>query len=112
MTVFATESYVEDEFDDVALLRTLEKIKSKLRVYFICKMPVSPYDNLLESFDETRRTNFLKALDRFIADGNAAFKEPNQLSSSKQWKKLLSEKDSPLGKMKMLMDKFQSLGKS
>ncbi|MBX7042368.1 MAG: hypothetical protein K1X85_05650 [Ignavibacteria bacterium] len=108
MTVLASESYIEHEFDDVALLRTLERIKSRLRVNFICTMPVTPYDDLLHKFDHTRRTNFLNALDNLIADGNVAMKEANQLNSSKLWKKHLGERF-PLGEDENVDEKISKL---
>ena len=90
MSVLAEKSIKYNDRDDIALRDTLKEIKNVLSFNWSCIMPVVPFDNLFEDYDETRKNNFLNSLDDFINDANTAIdNEKNQLSASKLWKKHL-----------------------
>lgn len=92
MTVLASNYYVKNERDDIALKTILDSMKMNLNIIFSCTMPVTPYDDLFGKYDETRKKNFLSALDNFVSDATAAVNEPNQKKSSKLWKKHLGDR--------------------
>lgn len=90
MSVLAVDYISYNERDDVALKETLESIKESLNEVeggtFECIVPTTPNDNLFEGYDDTRKQNFLNALDSFIEDATKAIDESNQLKASKLWK--------------------------
>ena len=60
--------------------------------------PTTPYDNLFENYDETRKSNFLNNLSQFVTDAKYAVdSEANQLKASKLWQKHLGNKYFPDG---------------
>lgn len=92
MTILAMDNYVSNERDDVSLKFTLTAIKRALRV-FKCTVPATPYDDIFENYDETRKNNFLSNLDDFIADANKAVDdEKNIKAASLLWRKHLGDR--------------------
>lgn len=97
MTILAANNIQPNDRDDVALKNTLIKIQETLDADFECIVPATPCDDLFESFDDTRKNNFLSNLDDFIEDAKKAVdKEPNQLKASRLWRKHLGS-NFPLG---------------
>lgn len=100
MTILGTNAkrkIVYNKRDDITLRDTLKEIKKALDIEFTCKVPVTPKDDLFADYDDTRKDNFLNALQSFIDDADEAIKEPNQLKASKLWRKHLGDRF-PLGK--------------
>lgn len=92
MTILASNAknkIVANERDDIYLRDILKEIKKTLDTKFECKVPVVPFDNLFEDYDETRENNFRTALKDFIVDADEAIKEPNELKASRLWRKHL-----------------------
>ena len=90
MTILAAnakERIAYNKRDDITLRDTLKEIKKALEIRFECIVPVVPSDDLFADYDESRKNNFLEALDRFVKDAEAALREPNELKASKLWKK-------------------------
>lgn len=97
MSILAAENIQFKERDDVALKDTLIEIRETLKDNFECIVPGTPYDDLFENYDETRKNNFLSNLDDFINDSKKAVEnESNQLNASKLWRKHFGDKF-PLG---------------
>jgi Second Messenger Oligonucleotide or Dinucleotide Synthetase domain len=96
MTILATNAknkitYNKDR-DDISLRDTLKEIKKALNNKFECKVPVTPKDDLFSDYDESRKNNFLNALDLFIEDADKALSEKNALKASKLWQKHLGNR--------------------
>ncbi|WP_435416046.1 CBASS cGAMP synthase [Polaribacter aestuariivivens] len=92
MTILATENIQINDRDDVALKDTLVKIEEKLNDNFECIVPATPGDDLFESYEDSRKNNFLNNLSDFIKDAKSALdNEPNQLKASKLWRKHLGQ---------------------
>jgi hypothetical protein len=90
MTILAANNIQSNDRDDLALKNTLVKIQETLDNNFECVVPAIPGDDLFESYDSIRKNNFLSNLDDFIKDANQVLdNEPNQLKSSKIWRKHL-----------------------
>lgn len=97
MSILAANNMQFNDRDDIALKDILIKIKETLEDSFECIVPGTPYDDLFRDYDDTRKNNFLSNLDNFIDDAKIAVdNEPNQLKSSKLWRKHLGDKF-PLG---------------
>jgi hypothetical protein len=96
----AKEKLVIGDRDDINLADTLKEIKKALNNKFECRVPVEPKDDLFEDYDETRKNNFLAALNDFITDADAALRADNQLAASKLWRKHLGDRF-PLGEDKI-----------
>lgn len=92
MTILAMNAkakIVLNDRDDILLTDILREIKKTLAQKFECIVPVTPKDDLFADYDSTRKNNFLTNLDSFLADAEAALKEPNQLKASRLWQKHL-----------------------
>lgn len=92
MTILAMNAkgkIVLNDRDDILLTDILREIKKTLAQKFECIVPVTPKDDLFADYDTTRKNNFLNNLDSFLADAEAALKEPNQLKASRLWQKHL-----------------------
>lgn len=97
MTILAANNIQPNDRDDITLKNTLIKIQETLDSDFECIVPATPGDDLFESFDDTRKNNFLSNLDDFIEDAKEAVdNEPNQLKASRLWRKHLGS-NFPLG---------------
>ena len=95
MTILAAnakDNFFYNDRDDITLKDTLKEIKKALDFRFECVVPVVPEDDLFADYDDTRKKNFLTALNEFIEDAEEALKEPNQLKASKLWKKHLGDR--------------------
>lgn len=92
-TVLAEKNFVENERDDISLYETLKAIRRDLILSFKCIMPTTPYDDLFEDYDKTRKDKFFNRIDEFIEDARLAiYEEEGQLKASKKWKKHLGER--------------------
>ena len=92
MTILAMNAkakIVLNDRDDILLTDILREIKKTLAQKIECIVPVTPKDDLFADYDSTRKNNFLTNLDSFLADAEAALKEPNQLKASRLWQKHL-----------------------
>lgn len=96
LTVLCVKHRVLDDRDDKSLYYTLKAIRDELKWSFRCTMPVTPNDDLLASFTDKQREDFLKELDSFVDDAKLAVDETNQLKASKLWRKHLGSRF-PLG---------------
>jgi hypothetical protein len=95
MTILSSNALgkiVLNERDDISLRDILSEIKKTLDINFECLVPVTPKDNLFSDYTQTRKDNFLNALNSFLDDANKAIKEENQLNASKLWKNHLGDK--------------------
>lgn len=78
--------------DDITLRDNLKEIKRVLDEKFECIVPVVPGDDLFSDYDKTRKDNFMKSLQNFIDDADAAITEKNELKASKLWQKHLGNR--------------------
>lgn len=92
LAVNAKANIVLNDRDDITLRDILKEIKSSLANSFKCVVPAVPYDDLFASYDESRKKNFLAALDEFIEDADKALKEENELAASKLWRRHLGKR--------------------
>ncbi len=88
----AKEKIVLNDRDDITLKDILKEIKKALDVKFECIVPAEPFDDLFASYDESRKDNFMTALNDFINDAEKALREENQLAASKLWRKHLGDR--------------------
>jgi hypothetical protein len=95
MTILATNAkskIVLNERDDITLKDILKEIKKAVASKFECIVPSVPNDDLFADYDDTRKSNFLNALDDFIVDADEALREDNQVTASKLWRKHLGNR--------------------
>lgn len=90
LTILAAENQVKNDRDDVALLETLKAIRNKLNTIFVCRVPATPRDNILEDFSD-RKAQIIAEFDRIISYGEKAIAEKNMLKASKQWRHALGD---------------------
>ena len=91
LTILAAENQVKNERDDIALLETLKAIWNKLNALFVCRVPATPRDNVLEDFSD-RKAQIMAEFDRIIDYGEKAIDEKNMLKASKQWRHALGDR--------------------
>ena len=91
MTILAGENYVEDERDDVSLLKTLQKINKYLNENgFKCFRPTNPCDeDLFENYTTKQKKYFEQALESFIDSGEQAISHSNLKNACMKWQKHL-----------------------
>jgi hypothetical protein len=82
--------------DDKCLVNMLKAIQSSVYYSVSCLSPVEPYDDFTEKLTYDQKQYFKTELDKFIVDAEKALDEPNQLKSSKIWRKYLGDRF-PLG---------------
>lgn len=102
MTILASNAKAKiilNDRQDITLTDILKEIRKALQISFECVVPAVPNDDLFDGYSEARRKNFLDNLDEFIEDAEKALKEPNELKSSKLWRKHLGDRF-PLGEDK------------
>ncbi|MET0461956.1 MAG: cyclic GMP-AMP synthase DncV-like nucleotidyltransferase [Chitinophagaceae bacterium] len=95
MTILACDAktkIVYNDRDDITLKDTLKEIRKALKEDFKCIVPVVPGDDLFANYSETRRKNFLNALDKFIDDADNALREGNELKASHLWQTHLGDR--------------------
>lgn len=92
LAVNAKEKITLNDRDDILLRDILKEIKKALDAKFECVVPAVPNDDLFADYDDSRKTNFLNALNDFIADADSALKEENKLKSSNLWRKHLGDR--------------------
>ena len=103
MTVLAMNFLQKNSRDDVSLKYTLIAIENELKKpnRFRCDMPTTPNDNLFESYDDARKTNFMNNLSSFISDAKKAVdEEKNHLEASHLWQKHFGDTYFPEGEDK------------
>jgi hypothetical protein len=92
MTVLTMNYFQSNSRDDVALKFLLIEIERELKRTFKCVMPTTPKDDLFENYSETKKSNFLDNLSKFVEDAKKAIDEKNKLKASKLWKKHLGDR--------------------
>ena len=75
--------------DDKSLYETLLGVQSDLINKWECKMPSTPFDDLLAKYDYSFQKTFMAALDNLITDAKQALNEDCKHEASKLWKKHL-----------------------
>jgi len=97
LTILAVNNYCSDDRDDIAFRDTIKKIKDALDIKFECLRPTTPKnEDVFADFSETRKTNFLNALDSFIKDCDKAIDEKNFKNASEALRKHFGDRF-PLG---------------
>ena len=79
-TILATNNYVDADNLDEAFRKTVTAINDELNQTngFKCLRPTTPEDeNTFEDYSETRKTNFLNALQNLVNDCDSANEEKN-----------------------------------
>jgi len=78
LTILAVNNYCEYDNDDESFRETTQKIHSELNRSggFKCLRPTTPVgEDVFQDYSETRRTNFLNALDTLLNDMERADEE-------------------------------------
>ncbi|MDJ0619077.1 MAG: CBASS cGAMP synthase [Calothrix sp. MO_192.B10] len=88
-SILAANNIVFHKRDDVALYKTLLKIKSSLEMSFVCYRPTTPaYENLLEDYSKTNKDYFLGQLNSFIKSAEEALHEQTrQADACQAWQR-------------------------
>lgn len=89
LTILATQNWVGDDRDDVALLKTLSGIRKSLLMSFQCYRPTTPREDLLADYSKSRKEYFLDRLDSIVQSGEQAWEEANQKDACPKWRRHL-----------------------
>jgi hypothetical protein len=128
-TILAVNNYVSNSRDDKAFLETLESIQNAIDdtrsiwASYVCKRPtVDTSENLLDKYSsETRKKNFLDALDALITSGKHAIELKSKKDACAKWQKHLGDRfpcstieedDKELAKTFMVTDQIRYDNKS
>lgn len=99
-TILAVKHFTPMERDDEALLKTLEKIQEAIddvkfwSASYSCYRPtVNTTENLMDKYaSETRKKNFLAALDNFITSGKQALEIKGKKDACAKWQRHLGSR--------------------
>jgi len=99
-TILASNNFVKDERDDIALLETLKAIQKEIDdtrftfAYYECYRPtVDENENLLDKYSaKTTKENFLNALNSFIKSGDQAIELDSKKDACAKWQKHLGDR--------------------
>lgn len=111
LSILVEENYVSNDNDDDAFKKTVEKIKETLDAKFECIRPTTPIENVFIEFSETRKNNFLTALQSLIDDCNRADNEKNFKKASEIMQKQFGDRF-PKGRDESEEAKSNRLGSS
>jgi cyclic GMP-AMP synthase DncV-like protein len=92
LTILASDHFHVDARDDISLVRTAEKIYAHLLVGNHITKPVTPYENLDESWTENDRKAWLKKMKNLVDRGNDALAEKKKSTASGIWRQLLGDR--------------------
>lgn len=100
LTILAVNNFKPDDNYDIAFLETVKKTQNTLNNRFECLRPTAPKgENIFEDFSETRKYDFLNALDVLIIDLEKAKEEKNYKKATEYVKKHFGDRF-PTGKDK------------
>jgi len=100
LTILAVNSFKPDTNDDKAFLETIEGINDTLNYHFQCLRPTTPKnEDIFIDFSETRKKDFLNALDNLLKDCKKAKSEKNIKKATEYLIKHFGDRF-PLGKDK------------
>ena len=99
-TILAVEHFTSMDRDDEALLKTLENIQEAIDdvkfwpASYSCYRPtVDTTENLMDKYaSETRKKNFLEALDNFIISGKQALELKSKKDACAKWQRHLGSR--------------------
>lgn len=88
-TILATENIQHDDRDDIALYKTLDKIKSHLDFSFTCCRPTTPKgENLLREYNPLEQFNLMSQLTRIIKSAKVALdSRTSRKDACKEWQR-------------------------
>lgn len=89
LTILASNNFVANERDDIAMKDVLTKMNRNLKTNFSCTRPTTPVgEELLGlNFSKTRKENFLAKLDSFATSAEQAINETNPKKACLKWQK-------------------------
>lgn len=109
LTILVVNNFKADNNDDKAFRLTVEKIKNELNNKFECLRPTTPAgEDVFADFSETRKTNFLSALDSLVEACKKAKDEKNFKKASERLRKQFGDRF-PLGNDESEEDKSARL---
>jgi len=95
-TIWVIQFYKSSKRDDVAFVHTaaaiLEYLKDNFQFAWECKMPVEPYDNVLDKLSKQQQSNFYGALKELINKGFDALTEEDKIKAMKVWVSLFGKR--------------------
>lgn len=92
LTVLVAENYVSKKRDDISLLETALKILSVLEDDFECKMPVAPFDDLIDDLSNSNKDFILNKLNNFVRDAELATQmKTKELKALQLWRRNLGK---------------------
>lgn len=94
LTILASNNYVSNERDDIALKETLSNMLKTLKVNFSCLRPTTPlYEELLgSSYSKTKKDNFMSKLEVFVTSAEQAINETNPKNACLKWSKRFGDR--------------------
>lgn len=108
-TILAVNNFSSNDRDDIAFKETVENINKTLDSNFECLRPTTPTgEDVFEDFSETRKNDFLIALDGLVKDCQNAFEEKNFKTASEYLQKHFGDRF-PKGKNETEEDKNKRL---
>lgn len=71
--------------DDLSIYETVKAIRDYLKIYRTVYMPVQPFDNLLEKYNDSEINGIIKAFDDFCTVAKNAIDEKDEEKAGNHW---------------------------
>lgn len=89
LTIWAIAFFESDARDDIAFVKTAHKLYLALSKTSFdkweCKMPTTPFDNVIRKLNDDQRKNFLQALKELLEEVNRIFKSDSKEECINKW---------------------------
>jgi hypothetical protein len=92
LTLWAIEFYESSNRDDIAFLKTctgiLEYLNDNYKNFWSAKMPVEPYDNVLDRLNSSQKSFFYDEFKRMVSISANAVSASSKYEALKYWKQI------------------------
>lgn len=96
LTIWAIEHYEEDSRDDIAFMKTatgiLNYLKDNFQFSWKAKMPVAPFDNVLDRLSGSQKDFFYDELEDMISKALDVLSADNKSAAIKYWKQIFGHR--------------------
>lgn len=105
LTILVAKNFESHNFDDIAFLKTVEKINTNLKYRFECLRPTEPIgEDLFVDYSYTRKQNFLEEICKLSKSCESALNENNFRVASEYLQKNFGDRF-PFGKDELVSEK-------
>lgn len=92
LSILIAETFTTDDRDDVALANSINAANTRMKASIVVRKPVTPFENLTESWSADEKKAFLQQLQQFRDLSADAVAEKDKAKAAKIWQKLFGDR--------------------